>query len=226
MKVLIVGHSRSGTTLLRKLFRSHRHVKHVLHETMLLVANRGKVGSQYLMYAWYGKEPISFRFDSDMETWGEKILYDYPCLDHGVVDALDYCLFWNETFLPDAKIVQIIRHPFDVVLSSARKKKISVDRAIEIYKHWLPWIWEAIDNLPNSKLLKFEDLISATDIALEGVYDYCSLDCSRSARKEALSRVRPDIQNGRLDPDAVFRHANEWWKVRDKGLEEMYYNVL
>lgn len=232
MKILITGYSRSGTTMLRHLIRGHKHVKHILHETMLLVGARGIVGSGFAMWAWNGGEPIKFSFDYDNEVWGEKILYDYPCMDYGVFDALDYCLFWNELFLPDAIIINIIRHPFDVVISSAMKKRIELSKAMDIYKRWMPWMWEEIEELPNSKTFKFEDLLFATQVTLEEVFDCCGLDSGRGAVKQAVSRARTDLQGGRLNSGNAYKYVNNYGYtalLADKGLcsiaEKLGYGI-
>jgi hypothetical protein len=160
------------------------------------------------MYTWYG-EPIVFRFDSDNETWGEKIVYDYPCIDHGVIGATGYCLFWNDMFLPDAAIVNIVRSPYDVIISSARKKKISIERATEIYKSYMPTVHDEINGIPNVKTFKFEDLLFLSQLTLEAVFSHCGLDDSRGAIKYAISRASVDMQGGKLNSKIAFKYEND-----------------
>ena len=221
MKILVTGHSRSGTTLLRKLIRGHRYVKHMLHETMILTANRGRVGGNHFMYAWNGGEPIRFLFDSDNESWGEKILYDYPCIDYGVVDAFDYCLFWNELFGTDGCIINILRHPYDVIISSAKKRGVGVEAAANIYKKHMPITYYKIDGLSNAITIHFESLLFEPLRVLQRVFDLCGLDSGRACMKEAISKATPDIEGGRLNPSISYSHQSEYFKLEGLGIDRI-----
>ena len=221
MKILITGYSRSGTTLVRKLIAAHHQVVGILHETMILIANRGIVGKT--MYGWQGGEPVTLESGCNMERdhWGEKVLYDYPCIDGGVIDALDYCMFWNECFLPDSRIVNILRYPFDVVLSSANKRKTTVEKAAMIYKHWMPRMVHEISALPNVLNVRFEDLLHDSFDTLERVFNHCEIDCSKAAITGAISGSTPDIAFNRIKKKVAYSHNEDYPKLKGFGLEKI-----
>lgn len=221
MRILITGYSRSGTTLVRKLIAAHTECRGILHETMILVANRGVIANSRILYGWQGGDPILMKAMCDVneDTWGEKILYDYPCIDGGVVDALDYCLFWNELFLPKAVIVNVIRYPLDVVLSSKKKKGVSLDGALRTYKKWMPDMSFKIDALPNAFTIRFEDLLEQPMAVLERVFDKCRMDSARGAIKHAISRAGPDI-GGSIDKDVAYSHREDYKQLKT-GLTEI-----
>jgi hypothetical protein len=221
LKILITGYSRSGTTLVRKLVAAHHHVAGILHETMILVANRGVIGKT--MYGWQGGEPITLSSVGNLQdiNWGEKILYDYPCIDGGVVDALDYCLFWNECFQDESKIVNVLRYPFDVVLSSMKKRKSSIEKALGIYKHWMPWMAQEVNSLGNSVTIKFEDLLYEPLSTLEKVFDHCHLDSSKGAVTGAISGSTKDIAFNRIKRSVAYRHNESYGSLNGSGLEEI-----
>ncbi len=222
MRILVTGYSRSGTTLVRKLIAAHTECRGILHETMILVANRGVIANSKILYGWQGGDPIMMRAMCDVneDTWGEKILYDYPCIDGGVVDALDYCLFWNELFLPKAVVVNVIRYPLDVVLSSKKKKNVSLVDALGTYEKWMPDMSFKIDTLPNSFTIRFEELLDRPMAVLEKVFAKCGMDSSRGSIKHAISRARPDIGGG-IDPAVAYSHREDYKQLKGRGLESI-----
>ena len=226
MRILVVGYSRSGTTLVRKLIAAHPYVKGILHETMILIANRGVIANAELIYGYEGGEPIKMRSMCDVEedTWGEKILYDYPCIDGGVVDALDYCLFWNELFAPNAAIINVLRYPLDVILSSQQKRGVSLEDTVKRYKKHMPETFYNIFDLPNSTTIRFEELLSDTMLVLERVFDKCGLDSTRGQIKHSISRARPDI-GGEVDKNVAYSHKERYRELDGFGLEDIIKNL-
>ena len=145
MKIFLTGFQRSGTTLLRHVVRNHPDVKKMFHENCLLGH-----GLPYIKSVC--------AFDIDKEIWGEKLpWYDIKPRRTYNGTILDYCLDWTQMF-PDSKIIQIVRHPIDVMNSNLNKFNLGNKQVFNIMDKCIPQIVPKIDSLSNCLSIKFEDL--------------------------------------------------------------------
>jgi len=223
VKLLVTGYSRSGTTLLRRLIAGHPQVFAMLHETMLLVANRGNIVNAHILWGWAGGQPFCLGRapESPKAVWGEKILYDYPNVDYCLVSAYDYALFWNEVFGGYARIVNILRHPFDVILSSAAKRKITISKVVKLYLHHMPDTCNNIDALPNTLHVRFETLVQHPVDALECIFTHCGLEVNDRSVSKVIGRVSKEIGGG-IIADAASKWRKDWSLIRQSTTPEQY----
>ena len=163
MKIFLTGFQRSGTTLLRHVVRNHPDVRKMFHENCLIGH-----GIEYIKSVC--------NFDIDKENWGEKLPW-YDIKPRKIYNGtiLDYCLDWNELF-PDSKIIQIIRHPIDVMNSNLNKFNLGNKQVFEIMDRCIPQIIPKIDLLNNCLSIKFEDLVIAPTEVLTKMYGFLGLD--------------------------------------------------
>jgi len=220
LKILVIGHSRSGTTLLRKLLESHLQVRRILNETWLLYELRGRSVSNFMWDAF--GNPIKLLFDPITSNWGEKVLFDWPELDFGIFTAYDYCVLWNEYF-EDVKIFNIYRHPFDVVLSVADKRKISVEEATNIYLKTMPSMHEDINSLPNSCEIRFESLIAEPIIALKNILAFSNsgLNVDDETMTTLFSKAKAEIQYGEINKEVIKKRKADHIKIKNTKLEKI-----
>jgi len=165
MKIFLTGFQRSGTTLLRHVIRNHPEIRRIFHEDCLLAK-----GIDWL------KNTVNF--DIDKLHWGEKLPW-YGLRPRKSYNGtiIDYCAEWNLLF-PDSKIIQIIRHPADVMLSNYSTFKIPQDKCYEVMNRCFKKVIPHIDSFVNCLTIKFEDLVVNPVETLMGVYEFLEIDNS------------------------------------------------
>lgn len=187
MKIFLTGFQRSGTTLLRHIITNHPAVKKIFYENCLL----GK-GMSYI-------ESIC-DFDINKEIWGEKLpwfdvkprvsLYD------GTI--IDYCKDWTKLF-PDTKIIQIVRHPVDVINSNLIKFNIKNEKTFEAMNNYFPNVIPKINAMSNCLSIKFEDLVVNPTETLITIYNFLELDSS-------LETIMSIIKNKKYRLPRISKH--------------------
>jgi len=193
-------------------------VRRILNETWLLHELRGHPVSNFMFDAF--GNPIKLLFDPVNSNWGEKILFDWPELDFGMLTAYDYCNLWNEYF-EDAKIFNIYRHPFDVVLSVADKRKISVEEAITIYLKTMPLMHEDINGLSNSCAVKFELLVTEPKTTLQNILVFSGLNVDDEIMTNLFSKAKAEIQYGKINKEVIEKRKVDRIKVKNTKLEKI-----
>lgn len=192
MKIFITGFQRSGTTLLENLFSKHPDIKMMFHETAILARFGGLEGlyntktipksvlfNQKRRGKMYSSKPIPVDFDLKNDSWGEKIpFYNIAISKHKYKgkSITEYCKWWNDSFLPDAKIVYIIRHPIDVAIST---KKIGYSKNLRLpsikYKKAVPVVIRELKSFPNVVFVTYEQLVTNPRRTLRSLFKECNL---------------------------------------------------
>lgn len=186
MRILVVGHARSGTTLLRRIFRRHRNVKRCLHEKFILIKHK--------------KDPYSKR-----RNWSEKVVYVHKYIydiwtkkRYEGTTIVDYCSIWNERFGNESRIVHIVRHPYDVLISlfrkieRRRKGNMTDKEKLKIINNYLsivPDYTEAIMSFDNCISVKYENLILNKDNILPLMFKFCNLPIVADSEGMKVGRV-------------------------------------
>ena len=101
------------------------------------------------------KELINFLYNSDIDpdidNWGEKVPYFPSARKYPIVK---YCKEWNSFFGEKARILHIVRNPYDVALSNVKKFKTinTIEKPLNIYKKIVPTAIEEISKMKNSEM--------------------------------------------------------------------------
>jgi hypothetical protein len=170
MKILVVGFPRSGTSLTYRIIRDNPDVKHMFFEKWLLLQAKSK--SELI-----NKRPVL------KDTCGEKVINAKRVIGKigkSNFNIVDYCLKWNDWFGPEAKIIQIIRHPCDS-LNSLFIVKQKYPRGPEFkkvyheYVNYIPNFFNEILNIPNCLTIKYENLLSSPKQVIKNIYSHCNI---------------------------------------------------
>jgi hypothetical protein len=193
VKILIVGFQRSGTTLLRRLLNNHPEVKTILHEEFLLknLTNKKQIIKKV-------------GFDIDNFNWGEKVPY-YPSARK--IPIINYCNMWYELFGNNSRISHIIRHPYDVALSSLKTFNKEIEKSIDFYKNIVPYAFSEINKLPNVLTLKYENFLLNDNIVIPKIFSFCNID-SKIDYNKILSKSNKEIYR-KLNRDRIFSYKKE-----------------
>ncbi len=180
-RVLIVGFQRSGTTLLRRLFCQHPDVGYVIHEGRLLLQADTKKG--VLREATRIMRKIGIQWDVERDTWGDKVPFCAPTAD----SAASYCRRWKAIFGEAARIVTIVRHPYDIAMSSKRLFKQRPLRILGMQQTFIPELLEYVSGESQAMVVKFEELCREPEPTLREAFEFCGLRRQGAAKKVALS---------------------------------------
>jgi len=201
MKIFVTGFQRSGTTLMKELIQRHPDVEKMWHETGLLKRSKKDLyRTKILTDKTTRKEreedktlgrtrKINIDFSLRNSNWGEKIPYRNYIIKKGVhISITEYCRRWNSYFLPDACIINIIRHPIDMGLST---KKIGytkgIVKPINEFKNIGPKVINELREIPNILHVKYEDLLLKPMRTLRKIFRFCKLDASDKTIRKVIS---------------------------------------
>lgn len=172
MKILVVGFPRSGTSLTYRIFEKHPQVKRMFFEKWVIKKSKTKE-------EFYNRFPI---FSGGI--CGEKVICEKRVtgkIGKTNQTMVDYCLKWNDWFGKEAKIVQIIRYPFDalnsLVMSKNRFKRGPMFNLVyQEYLKFIPDYMVEISKIHNCKTIQYENLIEKPDETIKSLYKHCGLD--------------------------------------------------
>lgn len=193
MQILLIGFKGSGATILRRMFSVHPNIT-------------GGYADKYLMNRFDdvkgSKKYIGRKYNTFNSNWFESISF------YDEINVVDYCRKWIRVFGDTAKIVHIIRHPYDVALTLSKREHgdhdVLVD-ALETYKEKMRVIIPKLTNMRHVLNIKYEDLLLSPDDMLPLVYDHCEILPDIDFRAALLSKDSPKFINS-LDTSGVFSH--------------------
>jgi len=226
MKIQIIAFPRSGTTLMKRTVESHPDVRKIFFETLLL---RKRSKEQLIK-----KYPV---FSPGINC-GEKNIYAKPYFGKGRpksptdMTPLEYCKKWNKFFGKEARIIQIVRHPFDVWNSILLKRYIkqgrqdSAIRNLKLYFESFPKYIQQIDRMKNCMTLKYEDLILNFDDKSSEIYSFCNLSTNHiNIRSETMrtGRVFAHEKRGLVirKDKRINKYHKEFSKIMNNKLPEL-----
>lgn len=242
-KILITGMHRSGTTLTYDLLAAHPDVKHIFNETPLLNLKprelfKAKTLPDHRLIQSSGQVTMETNvervdhvvdFDRYQESWGNKMSYPSSMLGKGWAGTNeDYINQWQRTFGEHAVVVHIIRHPFDIYLSSLRRWKdsegfksrngeVTVDN---VCRRWLDGVTRVLDIKSDIRIAHwlYEDVVMDTEKNLRGILEHCDLDHSEETIASIIKR--DVVFFGAVNKSRAFNHMkhDEPLKISDPAL--------
>jgi len=219
MKILVIGFPRSGTTLMYRTIRRHPQMDKMLFETNMMKL----IGTQR-------ESRLNLVFPKGKNI-GEKVIYEREIMGKKRSNAptpFEYCKRWNKMFKKEARIIQIIRHPYDVWNSLLIKKyvrrdiKYAIIKMEERYFNFVPTYFTAIDRFKNCLTIKYEDIVSNPEIVIPKIYKHCGLDPKHFPKEEMRSsRLFAYKRKGfRINEPRLRGQRNKFVKIMNKNIDE------
>lgn len=236
MKILVIGFPRSGTSLTFRFFLQHADVKKGFFETL-------RYPEKFLEVYFELKKGVNCV---------EKNIYEKPYIDETKkFRYIDYCDLWNERFGDEARIIQIVRHPYDqwnslihykyqkenmnynqVLYKGSKREDHKIVKNLERYFSCVPEYTEKIMAYPNSLSIKYEELVNNSEKIIENIYNFCELDPHNTRRIEKIySRERFAYkENGHLidNEPSLKKYSKDYWKVMNSNIKKVLdvYNKI
>jgi len=219
MKILIIGFPRSGTTLIHRIIGSHSEVRKMYFERNMMK----RIGTQ--------NERSLNQIFPEGKNLGEKVIYEREIIGKTNSESptpIKYCKLWNNRFKNEARIIQIIRHPYDVWNSILIKKYIRRDKINAILKmqrkyfEFIPNYFDRISKFKNCFTVKYENLVLEPNIIIPKIYEHCGLN----GRYTPIERMRAGrvfaykIKGFRIYDKRLKKQKNEFMGIMDEKMEE------
>lgn len=232
MKILVVGFARSGTMLLMEFIGLHPQVRQMFDERNIIFGRTKEELFRLRSFRDRKKRINRVRANLKTDIWGEKIIFvgrsNLPSLYikyETLVVMKYYCKKWNKFFLPDARIIFIVRHPLDVIPSilKRRKKWTEVDRQEQIKQYFevMPEAIKFVKTLPNCLIVKFEDLTSHPVETLTKVFAFCNLDTSLDLVTSITKTTKLTRPHTSLTPSRAFAYKRKNRRTDYKHLDRL-----
>jgi hypothetical protein len=191
-KVLITGYKHSGTTMLMSLLRSHPQVGWIEFEESYIEFDKPK--EWVILMAKKKVENLKEK------AWGEKIPWGDRPGDTNAARAVRFSKKWLKYFGKDAKILHIVRHPYDVASSGRPDGNIGQDTLQSILNS-LPHYIDFINNNLQIATIVYEDLVMDPKKHLEKIFHFLKLNTNDKIINKV---VNTELKFGKINADRAY----------------------
>ena len=201
-KVLITGFKHSGTTLLHQLIAAHPQVGHIENEKNLITYD--KPTEWVLLFA--GKYVKNLK----KNMWGEKIPYG-KTIEDDENKAIEMITKWLDYFKDEARVIHIIRHPIDVVLSGTLHRKNYRQDDLDFILRSVLKVINYTNPINKCATLVYEDLVSNPSYYLLNIFSFLGLNTDHETIKKVVDS--PELKFNKINSDRAFA-------FKKKGLDD------
>jgi len=229
-QILILGMHRSGTTLLADIIGKHPDVKHIFNEAVLLdqkkedLLNATSLPDHELIQKHGSLErasnvirkDLTIDFDLSQSTWGAKMSYPGPIiLQEWQASSLKYANRWLDYFDHQARILLVIRHPYDVYLSAharwakhdkhiANYGEVTLDNICRDWSYALDLLLPNLQHNPRVNIVLYETLLSQPIDTIRELFNHINVN---SDANKIIQLLKSDIIFfGKIDPARAFNY--------------------
>ena len=232
-QTLILGMHRSGTTLLADIFRKHDSVKHVFNESVLLHLSKEQllktrefddhqlIQSKGVLNRASNVTRVKVTCDFDLleSHWAAKMSYPGPVILQEWQDTTaKYAKQWLDSFGQKARILLIVRHPFDVYLSASARWSdhqrhvdnygtVTLDHICRDWCYTLDSLQGLIESDNRVLKIKYESLLANPETNIVKIFRHCNLNHEADVIEHILNL--DIVFFGKLRVDRAFRYRKE-----------------
>jgi len=197
VKILITGVKHSGTTMLMQLLRAHPQVGWIESEEGYIAYDKPK--EWIIMMA---KKRVT---NLKEKAWGEKIPWDEREADKNAKRPIAFSKRWLKYFGKGARVIHIIRHPYDAAASGTMYDKVS-EKTLKSIMNTLPNYINFLNNNPRTATVVYEDLLLNPKQHLSKIFDFCDL----KVNDKILNRViNTTLKFGKINSDRAYAFKNK-----------------
>lgn len=209
VKVLITGFRHSGTTMLMQLLRSHPQVGWIEFEESYIEFNKPR---EWVLMLAKKKVPNLKKY-----VWGEKIPWGNRKTDIDAKRAIQMSKKWLKYFRKDGRVLHILRHPIDTILSGrggSQIKRKEFNHLVNTIEKYIAFV------NPNNRCatIVYEELLIQPEIYLPKIFTFLNLP----SNKKIVDKVRnTQLKFGKINADRAYAHKN-----KDINIQYNYKKLL
>jgi hypothetical protein len=197
VKILITGYKHSGTTMLMQLLRRHPQVGWIEMEESYIEHDKPK---EWIIMMAKKRVP-----NLKEKAWGEKIPWGDRDVDKNAKRVITFSKRWLKYFGSGARIIHILRHPYDVSSSGLPDGNIPKN-ALKQIMNTVPKYIDFINNNSRAATVIYEELVSNPKKHLSHIFDFCNL---KSTEKILNSVVNTKLKFGKINASRAYAFKNE-----------------
>jgi hypothetical protein len=198
MKIFITGFRHSGTSMLMQLIRAHPQVGWIEDEEGYIEYDKTKL--------WLNEMASKKVSNLGKFSWGEKLPWGTRAQDKGGKRIIRDIRKWLSFFGKKARVIQILRHPFDVSLSSYPLDITRSEIAEDQYSFYMSSVPKVIDFINKDRrcgVTVYEGLVMYPKESLKNIFDFLKLKSDEKTIKRVMNT---DLKFGKINPERAFAH--------------------
>lgn len=198
MKIFITGFRHSGTTMTHQLIKAHPDVGWIENELNYIEYDKPK--KWVLMMA---KKRVS---ELKKYSWGEKIPWGSRETDRDGSLTINTSKKWLKFFGKEARVLQILRHPLDISLSSypldVKRKKVAKDQ-LDFALSSIPKVIDFMNKDKRCAVVVYEGLVMYPEQSLKKIFEFLNL---RVNKKIIRNVMNTELKFGKINSDRAFAY--------------------
>jgi hypothetical protein len=210
-KILITGFRHSGTTMLHQLIKAHPQVGFIENESSYIEFD--KPVEWILLHA---KKRVP---DLKKYAWGEKLPWGSRETDVDGNRAINFIDKWLKYFKGEARVLHILRHPADAILSTG-SNTIKV-KDWEFVTTSVPIVIDHLNKDNRCATVVYEYLVTSPEVHLNNILHFLDL---QSNQKIIRRMVNTELKFGKINADRAFAFKKKNISV-DFDYEELIKKV-
>ena len=197
VKILITGFKHSGTTMLHQLIKAHPQVGFIENEEGFIEFDKPK--EWVLMFAQKTAGNLK------RNAWGEKLPWGTRGNDIKAKRPIGIITKWLKYFKYDGRVIHILRHPLDVVLSGLNGNKV-VQSDLNFILDTVPKVINFTNTKKKCASIVYEDLLTKPEIHLRNIFEFLNLKTSDNIIKKVINT---SLKFGKINADRAFAYKKK-----------------
>jgi hypothetical protein len=195
-KIFITGFRHSGTTMLHQLIKAHPQVGFIEDEAGYIEYD--KPVEWVLMNA---KKRVS---DLKTYAWGEKLPWGTRETDKNGIRPVNFIGKWLQYFKGEARVLHMLRHPADSILSTGTDKIEGIDWNLAITT--VPIVIDFLNIDKRCATVIYEDLVTQPEVHLNNIFHFLELESNQNIIRNV---VNTQLKFGKINADRAFAFKNK-----------------
>ncbi len=202
IKVLITGFRHSGTTMLMQLLRAHPQVGWIEFEESYIEFDKPK---EWVLMLAKKKVPNLKKY-----AWGEKIPWGNRETDVDARRAIQMSKKWLKYFRKDARVLHILRHPIDTILSGRGGSQVNKKE----FNHLVNTVEKYVDFVNSNKrcsTIVYEELLTKPEIYLNNTFQFLNLPTNKKIVRKVMNT---QLKFGKINASRAYAYKNKDVKIQ------------